>query len=450
MPTADVNNNITVTIYDGTAVLGTDYNTSGITPDIHLPLSKIVWGNENVSRRVSSEYPMPVDVKTFNGNSGAGFLLGITGSVSGLGTFNIGNTSNNAIWIQGTGTGNNILVTGTVHGISGGFPVGVTGTVAISNQNIAIFGVSGGTAITVTGGRPLSYSIDSVNTRTTITGLSLDNGLIGFTSDSIKIYGPTGQQWIPSILHYYSGSTLNQVGGSGGAINVNLLNSGFTFTVNVSSIVGVTNSTESALKIQGGTTLDNPVLIRWHGATGSLSYTPISGNVSISSGSVSVSNTVSASVVSTGGTFASQLNQITNSLTGTTGSIYSYIYDIRRNTSTVSAINDKLSTNGVNVKVTEIVKSNRLHNGVVQFAGTLVQAITTNSTLIYKTGINIKSPSTNTSTIYVGNESILVNKSQAYPLEPGESLFLDCNNTNIIYCYADIDPEKQRLIYIGS
>ena len=53
MPTADTNNNITVTIYDGIATLGTDYNTSGVTSAIHLPLSKIVWGNENVSRRVS-------------------------------------------------------------------------------------------------------------------------------------------------------------------------------------------------------------------------------------------------------------------------------------------------------------------------------------------------------------------------------------------------------------
>lgn len=443
MPTADVNNNITVTIYDGTATLGTDYNTSGITPDIHLPLSKMVWGNENVSRRVSTEYPMPVDVKSFNGNSGAGFLLGVTGSVYGLGTFTVGNTSNNALWIQGTGTGSNILITGTVQGISGGTPVGVTGTVNFTNTSIGVFGLSGGTAISITGGRPLAYGIDHVNTRTTITGLSLANGLIGFTADSVKIYGPTGQSWIPSILNYYNGSSLTQIGGSGDAINVNLVNSGFTFTVNVSSDVGVTNGTNSALKIQGGTTLESPVLIRWHGTTGALSYAPISG-------SVTVSNTVSTNVLSAGGTFGSQLTQITNSLVGSTGTVSGYLSDIRTNTSTVSSINDKLSTNGINVKVTEIVKSNRLHNGRVLFTGTTVQPITTGSTLIYKTGVNIKAPSTNTSTVYVGNEAILTNRAQAYPLEPGEALFLDCNSTNIIYCYADIDPDKQKLIYIGS
>jgi len=443
MPTADVNNNITVTIYDGTAILGTDYNTSGITPDIHLPLSKMVWGNENVSRRVSTEYPMPVDVKSFNGNSGAGFLLGVTGSVYGLGTFTVGNTSNNALWIQGTGTGSNILVTGTVQGISGGTPVAVTGTVNFANTSIGIFGISGATAISITGGRPLAYGIDHVNTRTTITGLSLANGLIGFTADSVKIYGPTGQSWISSILHYYNGSTLTQIGGSGDAVNVNLVNSGFTFTVNVSSTIGVTNDAGAALKIQGGTTLESPVLIRWHGTTGALNHAPISG-------SVTVSNTVSTNVLSAGGTFGSQLTQITNSLVGSTGTVSGYLSDIRTNTSTVSSINDKLSTNGINVKVTEIVKSNRLHNGRVLFTGTTVQPITTTSTLVYKTGVNIKAPSTNTSTVYVGNEAILTNKSQAYPLEPGEALFLDCNSTNIIYCYADIDPDKQRLIYIGS
>lgn len=144
-------------------VLGTDYNTAGVSPDVHLPLSKVVWGNENVSHRVSTEYPMPVDIRSFIGNSGSGFLLGITGSVYGSGTFNVGNTSNNALWIQGTGTGSNVLIKGSVEGISGGTPV----SVSVLN-NIGIFGVSGATAITITGGRNLSYSLDNVNTRTTI------------------------------------------------------------------------------------------------------------------------------------------------------------------------------------------------------------------------------------------------------------------------------------------
>lgn len=69
--TADTNNNITVTIYDGITTLGTDYNTSGITSSIHLPLSKIVWGNENVSRRASTEFPLPVSVRDIGGFSGA-------------------------------------------------------------------------------------------------------------------------------------------------------------------------------------------------------------------------------------------------------------------------------------------------------------------------------------------------------------------------------------------
>jgi hypothetical protein len=456
MPTADVDNNITVTTYTGIATLGTDHNTSGITPDIHLPLNKMVWGNENVSRRVSAEYPMPVDVKLFNGNSGPNFLLGITGYVSGMGSFTVGNTHTTPLWISGTGTGSDLLISGTIQGISGGTPVNITGAVNFNNTSIGMFGISGGTAIAITGGRNLSYSRDFVNTQTTITGLSLSNSLVGFTADTIRVYGSGSEQWIPSVLNYMDGSTLTQVQGSDGAINVNLINSGFTFTVNVSSTVGVTNDVGSALKIQGGSTLESPVLVRWHGTTGPLDYAPISGSVTVSSGTLSVSNTVNTNISSTSGSFATQMSSFATQMSslsqsvGITGTITNKLTDIQNNTRSISAINDKISANGINVKVVDILKSNRLHNGVIQFSSNVVNPMTTASTLIYRTGVNIKAPVTNTSTVYIGNSDIVVNKSQAYPLDPGESIFLDCNSTNLIFCYAEIDPAKQRLIYIGS
>lgn len=433
MSTPDTDNNIIIGIQGGTAVLGTDYNTSGVTPDIHLPLSKIVWGNENVSRRVSSEYPMPVDVKSFNGNSGAGFLLGITGSVSGLGTFNIGNTSNNAIWIQGTGTGSNVLVTGTIQGISGGVPIP-----SVIQNNIAIFGISGGTAIGITGGRNLSYSTDNVNTRTTIVGLSLTS-VLGYTQDSVRVWGPTGQSYIPISLNYLNGSTLTPIGGSGDAINVNVLNTAFGLTLQLSASIGVTNGSNTPLKIQGGTTFDAPVLVQWHGTTGPLSTAP-----------VNVSNVVSANIISTGNTFATDLNKIINSVVGSTGDITGKLNSISNNTATISAINDKITTNGINVKVVEITKQNLLHSGVKLFQNTQTYSLTIGSTNLFKSGINLKAPTTNTRTIFVGNQSIISNQNSAYPLDPGESLFLDCNSTNLIFCFAPELPENQKLFYIGS
>jgi hypothetical protein len=147
--------------------------------------------------------------------------------------------------------------------------------------------------------------------------------------------------------------------------------------------------------------------------------------------------------------FATQMSSLSQSV-GITGTITNKLTDIQNNTRSISAINDKISANGINVKVVDILKSNRLHNGVIQFSSNVVNPMTTASTLIYRTGVNIKAPVTNTSTVYIGNSDIVVNKSQAYPLDPGESIFLDCNSTNLIFCYAEIDPAKQRLIYIGS
>ena len=433
MSTPDTDNNIIVGIEGGTAVLGTDYNTAGVSPNIHLPLSKVVWGDENVSRRVSTEYPMPVDIRSFIGNSGAGFLLGITGSVYGSGTFNVGNTSNNALWIRGTGTGSNVLIKGSVEGISGGTPV----SVSVLN-NIGIFGVSGATAITITGGRNLSYSLDNVNTRTTIVGLSL-NSVLGFTQDSVRVWGPTGQSFIPASLNYMAGITLTPVGGSGGALNVNVLNTAFGLTLQLSALIGVTNSTSSPLRIQGGTTFNSPVLIRWHGLTGPLQSAP-----------VTVGNTVSVSMISTGNTFATDFAKIINATTGTTGAITSQLNAINTNTATVSAINDKLTTNGINVKVIEITKQNQLHSGVKIFQNNSIYALTIGSVLTFKSGINLKAPTTNTRTIFVGNQSIVSNPGSAYPLDPGESLFLDCNSTNLIFCFAPELSENQKIFYIGS
>ena len=102
MPTADTNNNITVTIYDGIATLGSDYNTSGVTSNIHLPLSKVVWGNENVSRRVSYEYPMPVDIMSIGGFSGSASSF----NVSGVGRFYVGNTLGSSLIVVGAGITN--------------------------------------------------------------------------------------------------------------------------------------------------------------------------------------------------------------------------------------------------------------------------------------------------------------------------------------------------------
>ena len=432
MPTADTNNNIIVTIYDGIATLGTDYNTSGVSSSIHTPHSKMIWGNQNESYRVGVEYPMPVNVVSLNGNSGSSYLLGVTGSVYGLGTFTVGNTSTNPLYVVGVSgsTHSPVQIKGTVQGITGGILVGITtGPILFSNTSIGIYGISGATAIAITGGRYLNSTTDSVKSIAYLTGLSLTTGLVGSTTDSVRIFGSSGEKYIPTVLNYLSGNTLFGVGMSGDAVKVSIQNTGFTFTVNLSTSIGVTNGTESALKIQGGTAGDNPVLIKYY------------NNSSVP---VTISSMIQTEMVTVGSTYDKQIKSIITALTGSTGNIQS----IKDSTNLISTINDKLSTNGVTVRISEISKPNRIVNGTSLFTSSSnVVQLPSN---VLKSGINLKTSSSNTSTVYVGNNTIVSTKETAYPLEPGESIFIECNNTNLIFCYSIIDPTKQKLIYMGS
>ena len=432
MPTADTNNNIIVTIYDGIATLGTDYNTSGVSSSIHIPHSKMIWGNQNESYRVGLEYPMPVNVLSFNGNSGASYLMGVTGSVYGLGTFTVGNTSTNPLYVVGVSgsTYPSVQIKGTIQGITSGILVGITtGPILFSNTSIGIYGISGGTAMAITGGRYLNNTTDSIRSIAYLTGLSMTTGLVGSTTDSVRIFGSSGEKYIPTVLNYLSGNTLFGVGMSGDAVKVSIQNTGFTFTVNLSTSIGVTNGTESALKIQGGTAGDNPVLIKYY------------NNSSVP---VTISSMIQTEMVTVGSTYDNQIKSIITALTGSTGNIKS----IKDSTNLISTINDKLSTNGVTVRISEISKPNRIVNGTSLFTSSSnVVQLPSN---VLKSGINLKTSSSNTSTVYVGNNTIVSTKETAYPLEPGESIFIECNNTNLIFCYSIIDPTKQKLIYMGS
>lgn len=406
MPTADTNNNITVTIYDGIATLGTDYNTSGVTSAIHLPLSKIVWGNENVSRRVSSEYPMPVDIMSINGFSGTASNF----NVSGVGRFYVGNTLGSSLIVVGAGITNTsyspVSVYGKIEGITNGVLVGITsGPLNIANTSFGVYGIAGGTAIavsgtiTITGERYSSSSTDSVS----VVGISMgSSSLVDYSKDSVKIRGSSGELYVPTRLYY--GATA--IGTSGDALKVYFVDNGLTFNVSVSATVGVTNGSNGSLKIQGGSTADNPLYIKFYDASTTIP-------------------------VRFGTTQDTQLSTI------------------KTNTDKIININDKLTSNTFNVRVVESPRPRNVLSGS-QVPTTSPQPLVSTSSIILRSGVNMKSPITNTSTIYVGSSTIVANTAAAYPLEPGESLFIECDNITSLYCYAIIDAEKQKIIYIGS
>ena len=407
MPTADTNNNITVTIYDGIATLGSDYNTSGVTSNIHLPLSKVVWGNENVSRRVSYEYPMPVDIMSIGGFSGAASNF----NVAGVGQFQVGNTLGSSLIVVGAGITNTsysaVSVYGKIEGITNGVLVGITtGPLTISNSSIGVHGIVGATAIavsgtiTITGERYSSSLTDSI----TVVGISMgSSSLVDYSKDSVKIRGSSGELYVPTRLYF--GATA--IGTSGDALKVFIVDNGLTFNVSVSATVGVTNGSNGSLKIQGsGATGDNPLLIKFY--DGSTTIPIILGST--------------------------QDTQLTT---------------IKTNTDKIININDKLTSNTFNVRVVESPRPRNVLSGS-QVPTTSPQPLASTSSIILRSGINMKSPITNTSTVYVGSSTIVANKVAAYPLEPGESLFIECDNITSLYCYGIIDPEKQKIIYIGS
>ena len=440
MPTADTNNNFIIPIYDGIATVGSDYGTTGITSSIHLPFSKLVWGNDLVSRRVSTEYPMPVDIKTLNGITAS--TLPISGTVSGTGTFYVASVpGSTASTIYVVGPSNYasqypVYITGMVQGITNGILTGVTGAINVNNT-VAIQGISGGYlvgvtgTITATGGRRLNSTTDSVSGTFIMTGVSMASPVLSYVYDSVKIRGSSGEAYIPTILQYLVGNTLTAIGTSGDALKVSIVNTGVTFTVSIGAVVGVTNASEGPLKIQGGTASDNPVLIKYYNGT----TVP-----------VSTLSPISVDIVSEGATFGAHMSEILSALNGATGSITA----IKANTSLISNINEKLTSSTMNVRVTEFAKPRLVVNGIVSFTNTTVKTVTTNSGITLRSGINIKAPNTNTSTVYLGSETLISSPANAYPLEAGESIFLECSTTDVLYCYTLIDPTKQKLLYIAS
>ncbi len=110
----------------------------------------------------------------------------------------------------------------------------------------------------MTGGRRLDSSIDSVTVSGTVSatgGRFLSSG-----TDTVAVRGYDGGTKVPAALFAGDGTTL---GHSGDALNVHLTNSGVSFTLDVSAVLGVTNAGENPLYVQGYTgTTGVPLTVR--------------------------------------------------------------------------------------------------------------------------------------------------------------------------------------------
>jgi hypothetical protein len=418
----DTGSNILITTNDNTAVLATDYGTSGTGLSLaHVQIFKVSYGDDASTTRVSESDPLPISIYGTDGTT-----LNIQGSVGCSGNFNVVTPSGSFLQIGGsTFSTTSVGITGTIQGISGGVPVGVTGTVNVRNTSFGIFGISGATAIGITGGRYLNYNNDSVRVYGDV-GLSGGLGLVAAT-DSIAVWGSDLGDKVLTRLYASDGTTL---GYSGDALKVAITNSGVTFEVTISPSVGITNAGPEGLMIRGtGNTADYPVLIQGTLANGAVE---ISATENVP---VSVNNTVTIDDT-----------DIIASLESSSKPIVSNLLSIKTSANVISTINDKLSNGSIQTKVSEITRPATVISGK-KTANTSPSQLTTQQTLL-KVGVHIKAPFTNTDTVYIGGKNILTSQSDAYPLDPGESIFMECDSVSKIYTRTDRDT--QVVFFIAS
>lgn len=419
--------NVPLEIYGNTATFATDFGPSGVgLTSSHVSITKVVFGDEDTATRVSLSDPLPV--RLYTGTTGN--IVDIAGEVSGTGDFFIrnamsGTTSIYYLAVAGSTSGDPVGVSGSVQGISGGFPVTVTGNVSIGNLAVPIKGItedwyigfgglsSGATGgiypVVVTGGRNLNSSTDSVTVSGTV-GIT-GGRFLSAGNDTVAVRGYDGGTKVWSRLFAGDGATL---GHSGDALNVNLVNSGISFTMNVSSIVGVTNSTEPPLKIQGYTGTNGiPVTVRGE-----------------NNGAVEVAST-SGLNVNVGNEVSIDASSILGAL-GQTGSIYSKLNQIGTNTDSISVISDDIKNGNASVKVSQITRPSTFTAGTLRLSSSTGATKLAPNTIL-RSGVTIKASSNNSDVVYVGSTTLVRSDSNGYPLDPGESVFLEVGNLNAVY-----------------
>jgi len=486
---ADTTSNIIVSLDGGdTASIATDYSNTGTgLTATHLPLNRIIWGEDGTGYRTSLTNPLPIQI---GGQTGpveiSGWIRGATTGTGGQDGFRIQNltyklhadspgpTAINYIAVAGNTLGSGhagywIGVTGTVQGLADGTPIAITGDAHIRGamaidaygiggtfdapayqnyvRGILIQGTSAGNTATVagevypaggfgvpvavTGGRRLDSTVDSV----TVSGLVSTTGgwKASSATDSISCYGYDQGSKVWTRLFAGDGTTL---GHSGDALNVNIMNAGMTFSVNIGATLdmGIT-AAGGPLRIQGPTgaaynTFD-PITIRGE-AAGAVDVISNAGVNATVSGTVSIDD-----------------NDIRQSLGGATAALITTLQDIRTGTNEIKNIRGEFSSGKIR---TTVVAINKPDNCIAGSLEPTIVASVLHTNLGLKSGITIKSDPLSGVDIMIGNRTLSQKPDQGYLLEPGESIYLEVANLNAIWHRLTQTPEgvTPKLYYIGS
>ena len=443
----DTTDNVIFEVFGNTAEFATDYGTSGYGfTQAHVQIVKLAFGDETKTSRIYANNPLPVMI---SGNTGG--IQGISGEVRGTGGFEIRNhlvrAAGHAVTMEylavaGSTSGDLVGITGYVQGASGAYPVKVTGDISITDK-VDIAGPTGETLfigygsvtagtpggsywpVVVTGGRHLSSAFDDVGVTGTVT-ISGGRQLTAAT-DAVKVMGFDQGELVPSRIFSSTGVT---IGASGDSLKVAVTNSGITFAVTIGAITGVTNSTSTPLKVQGYTgTSHTPLTIRGEN-NGAVEVAATSAlNVNVNNASLTIDDT----------DIVTQL--------GTTGDIYGKLDTVSSNTAVISTIRTDLQNGSANVTVNQINRPSSLLVGSKKISPS-DGGVQLSANSVLKAGITVKASTNNTSDVYVGATSLARNVNNGYPLSPGESLFLEIGNANLIYVRSS--SGSQSVSYIGS
>lgn len=387
----DTNANLTVDITGNTAAIATDYINN-----THFQVNKLAWGDTGESNRISTTYPLPISIQ-----STSGLNIGITGSVTGLGNFKMINGVSSTLIVSGTTSSAYapVQINGIIQGITNGVLVGITGKVNV--DSITILGGSTMTLLNpigITGGRNLNYTTDTISIRGSTVAISSMPYMLQST-DSVRIYSGAGATQIPVTLFSGSGDS---IGSSGGALNVNLVGSGFTATVNVAAVVGVCQS--SPFYIAGATAGPEVRIKGTKGAEESI-YVKFYENPTIATITNPVTVDLSGVITDT-----YLIKQKLDSLISTTNNMFSSMGGIQ-------GLSGPIKT-----EISVINIPNTIYTGTQGITAGI--SITLNSTIL-KTGITIKNRSSVNINLQ-GNGTSL----NTYALGSGEIIFIETNNLN--------------------
>jgi hypothetical protein len=410
----DEDNNIPVAILGGDAVLATDIvQNAGVTS--HVQIIKAAWGDDNYSYKTNESTPMPVRLYGSSGDR-----IAVTGGVFGYGTFVVGNSFSQPIYVA-NGISGPLAITGGIQGITNGVRVGVTGSVFI----LGSVGITG--LVSTTGGRALTFGTDSIRVY----------GEIGTTrawtltaaNDTVKVSPFQGGS---THSTYIAGSNGTAIGSSGDALKVFVSNLGLSLTANIDPIVGIKNVTGDILRVMGNTwtslTNPTPVVVRGTKASESASAGNNPGDMI-----VSFSIPQQVTVVGSASVDTDRRSNLYGLFVGATGSGNTATVGVNAaNISTaISAINTRLnSTIPARIR-NETSESNSVRTWSITLTPTtpvVSLANPQNPALVPVHGTHIKNQ-THILAALIGQAGTPIsiatgNQHPGYILEPGESIFI--------------------------